>query len=73
MTQEQFNEAMAVIGYYHSTQLKINMPKNGFVGDLGRGEFTIHISRGCPGLMKALLRAGFSLCMDDVGLEVSKL
>lgn len=35
MTLEQFNNAMAIIAQHHSTEVKINMPKNRFVGNLG--------------------------------------
>ena len=48
MTHEQFNKAMAIIAQHHSTEIKINMPKNHFVGDLGVTKWTIHITRSRP-------------------------
>lgn len=73
MTLEQFQSAMRVISQHHSTMLKVNMPKNDFVGDLGTKDFSIHIVRCCAGLTKELHTAGFDIRMDANGMEVFKI
>ena len=55
MTREQFNKAMAIIAQHHSTEIKINMPKNHFVGDLGTTKWTIHITSCCPSVVTKLV------------------
>lgn len=64
MTREQFNKAMAIIAQHHSTEIKINMPKNHFVGDLGTTKWTIHITRCCPSVVTKLVSDGFTCQMD---------
>lgn len=73
LTKDQFNEAMGIIARYHTTLLKINMPVDGFVGNIGINEYRIHISRCCAGLTKDLHDAGFELDMDNHGMEVFKI
>ncbi|MBO5878222.1 MAG: hypothetical protein J6Q29_01985 [Alistipes sp.] len=70
MTREQFNKAMAIIAQHHSTEIKINMPKNHFVGDLGTTKWTIHITRCCPSVVTKLISDGFTCQMDENGLSV---
>lgn len=70
MTHEQFNKALAIIAQHHSTEIKINMPKNHFVGDLGTHKWTIHITRCCPSVVTKLVSDGFTCQMDEHGLAV---
>lgn len=70
MTREQFNKAMAIIAQHHSTEIKINMPKNHFVGDLGTTKWTIHITRCCPSVVTKLICDGFTCQMDENSLAV---
>ena len=73
LTLKQFQEAIAIIGQYRSTEIKINTPKNGFVGDLGRTLYSIHITKCCAGLTKALHKASFDIDMDEYGMNVFKI
>lgn len=73
LTQEQFNDVMHIVSRYHSTHIKVNMPKNNFVGNLGTSLYSIHISKCCAGLTKALHSAGYDLDMDDNGMEIFKI
>lgn len=72
MTQNQFNQALEIISKHHSTEIKINMPKNGFVGDLGATKWTIHITRCCASVISDLVNAGFCCSMDEYGMSVTK-
>lgn len=72
MTLEQFNNAMAIIAQHHSTEVKINMPKNRFVGNLGNTEFSLHITKCCASVVNKLTAKGYSLSMDgENGLSVT--
>lgn len=73
LTLKQFQEAIAIIGQYHSTEIKINTPKNNFVGELGRTQYSIHITKCCAGLTKDLHHAGYSLDMDENGMNIFKI
>ena len=73
LTLKQFQEAIAIIGQYHSTEIKINTPKNGFVGELGRTQYSIHITKCCAGLTRALHKASFDIDMDEYGMNVFKI
>lgn len=73
LTLKQFQEAIAIIGQYHSTEIKINTPKNNFVGDLGRTQYRIHITKCCAGLTKALHKASFDIDIDEDGMNVFKI
>ena len=73
LTLKQFQEAIAIIGQYHSTEIKINTPKNNFVGELGRTQYRIHITKCCAGLTKALHKAGFYIDMGEDGMNVFKI
>lgn len=73
LTKEQFDAAMRIIARHHTTMLKINMPVNNFVGNLGSNEFSIHISRCCAGLTQDLHDQGFDIEMDNHGMSVFKL
>lgn len=72
MTNEQFLKAVAVIGGYHTTKVTLNLPKNGFVGNIGATEFNIYVNKCCAGCVNALKDAGFMLSMTDNGLHVDK-
>lgn len=72
MTMEQFNEAIQIVSVQHSSTIKINSPKSGFVGDLGKTNFRLHILRSVPAVVNDLVAAGFSLCMTEDGLFVDK-
>lgn len=73
MNIEQFNEAIKIISVQHSSVVKINTPKNNFVGDLGDKNFRLHISKCVPAVVNKLIGAGFYLCMTEDGLLVDKL
>lgn len=73
LTQEQFIEVMGIIGRFHSTNVKINMPVNRFVGNLGTSQYSIHIAKCCAGLTKALFTAGYDIGMDDNGMSVFRI
>lgn len=73
MNFEQFNRAMAIIAQHHSTEVKINMPKNNFAGDLGDTKWTIHITRCVPSVVTMLLSDGFTCQMDEHGLAVGRI
>lgn len=70
MTREQFTKSMAIIAQHHSTEIKINMPKNHFVGDLGTTKWTIHITRCCTSVVTKLISDGFTCQMDEKGLAI---
>lgn len=70
LTLEQFNQAIAVLAQHHTTKIMLNFPRNGFVGDMGRTHYRIHIHQCCPGCTKDLHAAGFDLQMGEGGLEV---
>ena len=69
----QFNEVMSIISHHHSTTIKLNMPIKHFVGDLGTTKYRIHITKCCAGLSKDLHHAGYSLDMDENGMNVFKI
>lgn len=73
LTKEQFEAAMRIISRHHSVMMKVNMPVNNFVGHLGQTEYSIHIVRGCAGLTKDLIEAGFDIQMDANGMNVFKI
>lgn len=73
MNIEQFNEAIKIISVQHSSVVKINTPKNNFVGDLGDKNFRLHIIECVPAVVNKLIGAGFSLCMTKDGLLVTKI
>ena len=72
MTLENFNQAMLIISAHHSSTVKINTPKNHFVGDLGEKDFRLHVSKCVPAVVEKLILSGFSLSMTDDGLLVDK-
>ncbi len=72
MTIEQFNVAMAAIARHHSTHISVNVPKNNFVGNLGKSEYSIHITQCCASLVANLEQLGYSLSMDADGLNVDR-
>lgn len=73
MTLEQFNEAIQIISVKHSSTVKINTPKNGFVGDMGQKFFRLHIVECVPSVVSDLVRAGYMLNMTADGLMVDKI
>lgn len=72
MTLENFSQAIQIISGQHSSVVKINTPKNGFIGDLGDKDFRLHVSKCVPSVVDILVAAGFSLSMTDDGLLVDK-
>lgn len=72
MTMEQFKEAIEIISVYHSSTVKINTPKDHFVGDMGKLNFRLHIVECVPAVINTLISAGFSLSMTADGLCVNK-
>ncbi len=73
MTLENFNDAILIISGHHSSVVKINTPKNDFVGDLGDKTFRLHISKCVPSVVNKLVNAGFMLSMTEDGLMVDKI
>ena len=43
LTPEQFTKAISVLAQHHTTKIMLNYPYNGFVGDMGKTHFRIHI------------------------------
>ena len=72
MKEQDYFDALKIISQYHSTVISINKPKDGFVGDLGKNAFTLHMIRCVPGVVKELSHMGFRLSMDADGLRVDK-
>lgn len=71
MKQGPFTRAIELISEHHSSQISINLPKNDFVGDLGKTDWTIHINKCCHSVIAALIKEGFILHMDEKGISVS--
>lgn len=70
MKQGQFIKAVEIISSHHSSQISINLPKNDFVGDLGKTDWTIHINKCCHSVIAALIKEGFILHMGEQGISV---
>ncbi len=70
MKQGPFTRAIELISEHHSSQISINLPKNDFVGDLGKTEWTIHINKCVPSVINKLIQEGFLLSMTEQGLMV---
>lgn len=73
MTNEHFGQAIGIIAKYHSSVVKINAPKNDFVGNLGETEFRLHITQCVPAVINKLVDAGYMLCMTTDGLVVDRI
>lgn len=73
MTLEQFNEAIQIVSVHHSSTVRINTPKNNFVGDMGEKTFRLHITKCVPSVVSALVIKGFHLSMTEDGLMVDKI
>lgn len=73
LTKEQFLEVMTIAGRFHTTKISLNMPVNGFVGDLGAEKYRVHITKCCAGLTETLMLAGYSLDIGDNGMHVYKI
>ncbi len=73
MTREQFEMAISLISQFHSTKVSINLPRNHFVGDIGKKEFRLHITECCPAVIDTLKNGGFMLEMTPDGLQVNKI
>ncbi len=80
MKLTNFLKAIEIISKSHSTQLFINKPYNGNVGDLGVTDYNIRIKDCCGKVMSDLVDAGFTLSMkdglttvDDYGIKMLKL
>lgn len=73
LTKEEFLKAIQIISANHSTELKINLPTNGFVGDkLGNMEFNLTITKCYASVINNLTGNGYSLSMTPDGLSVDK-
>lgn len=70
MKQGPFTRAIELISEHHSSQISINLPKNDFVGDLGKTDWTIHINKCCHSVIAALIKEGFILHMGEHGISV---
>ncbi len=73
MTKDNYLKALEIISQNHSTEIKINLPSNGFVGDtLGISEFNLTITRCCASVVDHLIKSGYVLSMTKDGLSVDK-
>ena len=63
MKEKDFMRAIALLSESHTTKITINQPINNFVGDLGKSDWTIHITKCVPAVVQKLIYAGYSLCM----------
>lgn len=72
MKEQDFFDALKIISQYHTTTIVVNKPKDGFVGDLGKSSFALHITQCVPAVVKELSYVGFRLSMDADGLKVDK-
>lgn len=72
LNKEQFFQALEIISRNHSTSVVINLPQDGFVGDMGKDYYRIHIKECCPSVINNLLKENYSLSMGNNGLEVLK-
>ncbi len=70
MKQGPFTRAIEIISEHHSSQITINKPKNGFVGDLGQSDWTIHINKCCHTVIAKLIQERFVLGMSEDGISV---
>lgn len=73
MNFDNFSNALVIISGHHSSIVKINTPKDNFVGDLGDKEFRLHISKCVPSVINSLVKAGYMLSMTEDGLLVDKV
>lgn len=73
MTQQDFTKAIEIVAKHHSTELKINVPQNGYVGLLGYAQYNLYITRCVPAVTKELMHEGYSLNMTADGLQVDKI
>lgn len=72
MTLEQLTQVITSIARFHTTKITINQPLNGFVGNLGKTEYSMHITGCCAAVVDVLKTAGYNLSMDENGLNVDK-
>lgn len=70
MKQGPFTRAIELISEQHSSQISINLPKNGFVGDLGKTDWTIHINKCSHSVIASLIKEGYILHMGEQGISV---
>lgn len=73
MTQEDFNKAIDIIARHHSTTVHIDGTLNHFVGNIGSMNYTVHISKCAPSLIKDFVQNGYQLEMNANGLRVDKI
>lgn len=73
MNFDQFNTAILIISGNHSSIVKINTPKDRFVGNMGTSEFRLHITQCVPSVIDKLVKAGYMLSMTEDGLLVDKV
>lgn len=72
MKEQDFFDALKIISQYHTTVVSVNKPQDGFVGDLGKNSFRLHITKCVPAVVKELSYVGFRLSMEEDGLRVEK-
>lgn len=70
---KDFTTALEIISKSHSTELAINIPRDNFVGYMGKTEFRLHIKKCVPSVINNLIHAGYILNMGPEGLEVNKI
>ena len=72
MKNQDFLNALSIIGQHHSTKIIINEPIDSFVGELGQSKFTIKITDCCASVFNKLRAADFSLSMQNGTTSIDK-
>lgn len=73
MNKQDFLQAIEIISMHHTTNLVINKPVNGTIGNLCTSEFSIHVTDCCASVVNKLKEAGYSLSMNNGGMSVWKI
>ena len=72
MEKQDFLTTLNIISENHTTKIVINKA-DGFVGELGKTEFTIHLIDCCASVVDKLKKADYMLSMNKGYLLVHKL
>lgn len=73
MNKQDFLEAMEIISENHSTKIEINhVESDKCVGDIGRSNFTIHITDCCGAVITNLKLNRYTLSMKNGMTSINK-
>ena len=73
MNKQDFLEAMEIISENHSTKIEINhVGSDKCVGDIGRSNFTIHITDCCGAVITNLKLNSYILSMKNGKTSINK-